>query len=131
LFAVPAGLLGTKYGRRQAIRIGLTGLTLLLFIGYFLIQGAATFIIILVLAGVFWSFVNVNSLPLVYDHGDERRIGAYTGLYYFSSQLAAVLGPTLGGVVVDSLGNNYRWLFLFSAVFMALAWIVMQRVKSV
>ncbi len=131
LFAVPAGLIGTKYGRRQAIRLGLTGLTLLLLAGYFLVQGAAMFIVILVLAGVFWSCVNVNSLPLVYDHGDERRIGAYTGLYYFSSQLAAVLGPTLGGVVVDSLGNNYRWLFLFSALFMALAWLVMQRVKPI
>lgn len=129
LFAVPAGLIGTKYGRRQAIRIGLTGLTLLLLVGYFLIQGAVTFIIILVLAGIFWACVNVNSLPLVYDHGDERRIGAYTGLYYFSSQLAAVLGPTLGGVVVDALGSNYRWLFLFSTVFMGLAWIVIQRMQ--
>jgi MFS family permease len=129
LFAVPAGLLGTKYGRRQAIRIGLTGLTLLLLIGYFLIQGAVTFIAILVLAGIFWACVNVNSLPLVYDHGDERRIGAYTGLYYFSSQLAAVLGPTLGGGVVDALGSNYRWLFPFSAVFMGLAWIVIQRMR--
>ncbi len=129
LFAVPAGLLGTKYGRRQIIRVGLTGLTLLLVIAYFLVQGAVTFIIVLVLAGIFWACVNVNSLPLVYDHGDERRIGAYTGLYYFSSQSAAVLGPTLGGVVVDSFGNNYRWLFLFSAVFMGLAWIVIQRMQ--
>jgi maltose/moltooligosaccharide transporter len=129
LFAVPAGLIGTKYGRRFAIRIGLTGLTLLFLAGYFLIQGAATFIVVLVLAGVFWACVNVNSLPLVYDHGDERRIGAYTGLYYFSSQSAAVLGPTLGGVVVDSLGSNYRWLFLFSALFMGFAWIVIQRMR--
>lgn len=129
LFAVPAGLLGTKYGRRQIIHIGLTGLTLLLLVAYFLVQGAVTFIIVLVLAGIFWACVNVNSLPLVYDHGDERRIGAYTGLYYFSSQLAAVLGPTLGGVVVDTFDNNYRWLFLFSAVFMGLAWIVIQRMR--
>ncbi|MBK8904210.1 MAG: MFS transporter [Anaerolineaceae bacterium] len=129
LFAVPAGLWGTKYGRRQVIRVGLTGLTMLLLIAYFLVQGAVTFIIVLVLAGLFWACVNVNSLPLVYDHGDERRIGAYTGLYYFSSQSAAVLGPTLGGIVVDSLGNNYRWLFLFSALFMGLAWLVMQRVS--
>ena len=74
--------------------------------------------------------VNVNSLPLVYDYGDERQIGAYTGLYYFSSQLAAVLGPTLGGVLVDVLGNQYRWLFLFSAVFMALAWVVVTRIRQ-
>lgn len=129
LFAVPAGIWGTKYGRRQIIRLGLTGLTLLLAVGYFVVQGAVTFIIVLVLAGLFWACVNVNSLPLVYDHGDERRIGAYTGLYYFSSQSAAVLGPTLGGIVVDSLGSNYRWLFLFSALFMGFAWLVMQRVR--
>ena len=130
LFAVPAGIWGTKYGRRQIIRLGLTGLTILLAVGYFVVQGAVTFIVVLVLAGLFWACVNVNSLPLVYDHGDERRIGAYTGLYYFSSQSAAVLGPTLGGIVVDSLGSNYRWLFLFSALFMGFAWLVMQRVRA-
>ena len=129
LFAVPAGLLGTKYGRRQIILIGLTGLTLLFILGYFLIQSATTFVIMLVLTGIFWSCVNVNSLPLVYDYGDERRIGAYTGLYYFSSQSAAVLGPTLGGILVDLLNNEYRWLFIFSAFFMAVAWIVMTRVQ--
>jgi MFS family permease len=73
--------------------------------------------------------VNVNSLPLVYDHGDERRIGAFTGLYYFSSQLAAVLGPTLGGLLVQALGSEYRWLWLFSLVFMTLALLTMLAVK--
>jgi maltose/moltooligosaccharide transporter len=130
IFAVPAGFLGTRLGRGLTIRIGLIGLTLLMLAGYFLIQGPVMFVIVLVLAGGFWALVNVNSLPLVYDHGDERRIGAYTGLYYFSSQLAAVLGPTLGGVVVDVLGDQYRWLWLFSTVFMALAWLAMGGVKT-
>ena len=129
VFAWPAGLAGTRYGRRAVILVGLTGLTILFAVAYFLIQSAATFILVLVLAGLFWALVNVNSLPLVYDYGDERQIGAYTGLYYFSSQLAAVLGPTLGGVLVDTLGNQYRWLFLFSAVFMALAWVVVTRIR--
>jgi len=130
LFALPAGLLGTKYGRRNIILIGLVGLTFSFLAGYFIIQNAVTFVIMLVLTGVFWACVNVNSLPLVYDYGDERKIGAYTGLYYFSSQAAAVLGPTLGGVVVDVLGDQYRWLFLFSTVFMALAWLAMTQVKK-
>jgi MFS family permease len=130
LFAVPAGLLGTKYGRRQIILIGLTGLTVLFLLGYFIIQGALIFVIMLVLTGLFWACVNVNSLPLVYDYGDETQIGAYTGLYYFSSQSAAVLGPTLGGVMVDALGDQYRWLFVFSTLFMALAWVVMTRVSK-
>ena len=129
LFAVPAGFFGTRYGRAPIIRIGLIGMVLLTLLGYFIIQGAVTLIIVLVLAGAAWALVNVNSLPLVYDHGDERRIGAYTGLYYFSSQLAAILGPTLGGILVDALGNQYRWLWLFGTVFMALALWTMTGVK--
>jgi MFS family permease len=129
LFAVPAGTFGTRYGRGPIIRIGLIGLAIVMLAGFFLIQSAITFAVILVLAGFFWAMINVNSLPLVYDHGDEKRIGAFTGLYYFSSQFAAVLGPTLGGIIVDALGDQYRWLWLFSFVFMALAFVAMLGVK--
>jgi Na+/melibiose symporter-like transporter len=129
LFSVPAGFIGTKYGRGITIRIGLIGLAITTLAGYFIIQSTLTFAIVLVLAGFLWAMVNVNSLPLVYDHGDENRIGAFTGLYYFSSQLAAVLGPTLGGILVDVLGDQYRWLWLFSFVFMTLAFIAMLGVR--
>jgi maltose/moltooligosaccharide transporter len=131
IFSIPAGFLGTRFGRGPIIRIGLVGMVTLLLLGYFFIQNTLTFAIVLILAGAFWALVNVNSLPLVYDYGDERRIGAFTGLYYFSSQLAAVLGPTLGGFLVEALGNEYRWLWLFSTVFMALAFLVMLGVKHV
>ena len=130
LFAVPAGSFGTKYGRGPTIRVGLIGLMVLTLVGYFLIQNTITFAIVLVLTGIFWALVNVNSLPLVYDHGDEKRIGAFTGLYYLSSQFAAVLGPTLGGILVDSLNDQYRWLWLFATVFMAVALVMMMRVKQ-
>jgi len=129
LFSVPAGFLGMRYGRSITIRIGLVGLAIVTLAGYFIIQSAITFAVILVLAGFLWAMVNVNSLPLVYDHGDEKRIGAFTGLYYFSSQLAAVLGPTLGGILVDVLGDQYRWLWLFSFVFMTFAFLAMFGVR--
>lgn len=132
VFAIPAGLLASKFGRRRTIQIGLVGLTLLLVGGYFIIRSQITFIAVLVLAGGFWALVNVNSLPLVYDHGDERRIGAYTGLYYFASQAAAVIGPTLAGVMVDALGSDlssgYRWVWVFGAVFMGFALLTMTQV---
>jgi maltose/moltooligosaccharide transporter len=129
LFAVPAGNFGTRYGRAAVIRVGLIGLSVLMLLGYLFIQNTITFATVLVLTGIFWAMVNVNSLPLVYDHGDEKRIGAFTGLYYFSSQFAAVLGPTLGGILVDVMGNQYRWLWLFAAIFMAAALAVMFNVK--
>ena len=130
IFAIPAGMLATRIGRRLTIRIGLFGLILVLLAGWFIIQDAITFIAVLVIAGIFWAMVNVNSLPLVYDHGDERKIGAYTGLYYFASQTAAVLGPVMGGILVDVLGDQYRYIWPFSVVFMALALLTMLKVKE-
>jgi maltose/moltooligosaccharide transporter len=130
LFAVPAGLAGTRFGRESIIRYGLVGLALLTLVGFFFINSPVTFLIVLIGAGACWAMVNVNSLPLVYDHGNEKQIGTYTGLYYFSSQLAAVLGPTLAGIVVEAMGTQYRWLWLFSAVFMLLAFAIMAKVRA-
>jgi MFS family permease len=130
LFAIPAGLIATRVGRKLAINIGLLGMVILFGLGFAIIQSQLTMAIILVLAGLCWAMINVNSLPLVYDFGDETRIGAYTGLYYFSSQTAAILGPVLSGALVESLGNEYRWLWIFSTIFMAFAWIAIQFVKN-
>jgi Na+/melibiose symporter-like transporter len=130
LFAVPAGLAGTRFGRESIIRYGLIGLAILTLVGFFFINSPITFLIVLIGAGACWAMVNVNSLPLVYDHGNEKQIGAYTGLYYFSSQLAAVLGPTLAGIVVEAMGTQYRWLWLFSAVFMLVAFAIMAKVRA-
>jgi Na+/melibiose symporter-like transporter len=130
LFAVPAGILATRWGRERTIRIGLIGIALSALLGYFLVRNGMTLILFLLFSGAFWAMINVNSLPLVYDHGDEKQIGAYTGLYYFSSQLASVLGPVLLGITVETLGNQYRWLWIFAAVFMLLAFTVMTRVRN-
>lgn len=129
LVAIPAGMLGEKYGRGRVIRIGLLGSAILLPISFLLVKGAVLFVVCIAAAGALWSLINVNALPLVYDHGEENKIGAYTGLYYFSSQTAAVLGPVLGGVIVSALGDKHLFLFLFSGFWMALGWLVMRRVR--
>lgn len=130
LFALPSGLLATRISRKRTINIGLIGLIILFGAGYFIIRNTITFAIVLVFSGMCWALVNVNSLPLVYDFGDERQIGAYTGLYYFASQSAAILGPVLSGILVDYLGDQYRWLWLFGMAFMFFAWIAIQRIKG-
>jgi MFS family permease len=128
LFALPAGLLGARYDRRRVMMVGLAGLTVLFLMGYVVIQDGTTLAVMLVIFGVLWALVNVNGLPFLFDLGDERYLGAYTGFYYFCSQLAAVLGPTTGGLLVDWWGNQYRPLFLFSALFLALAWLALGRI---
>ncbi len=129
-FCIPSGILAGKLGRKKTIIYGVLALTIIFLGSFFLVKGLISFIIILVLVGFFWSWVNVNSLPLVYDHGDEKRIGAYTGLYYFFSQTAAVLGPTLGGVLVENMNYNYKVLFIFGTVFLFLAFLSMLKVKD-
>ncbi len=129
-FCIPSGILAGRLGRKKTIIYGVLALTLIFLGSFFLVKGLISFIIILVLVGFFWSWVNVNSLPLVYDHGDEKRIGAYTGLYYFFSQTAAVLGPTLGGLLVENMNYNYKVLFIFGTVFLFLAFLSMLKVKD-
>lgn len=130
LFALPSGLIAGRIGRKNTITIGLIGLVSLFGLGFLIITNIITFGIVLFLGGFCWALVNVNSLPMVYDYGDENKIGAYTGLYYFSSQSAAVLGPVLSGLLIESLGNNYRWLFMFSTVFMFFALLAIRAIKD-
>ena len=129
LSALPSGLIATRFGRKRVIMVGIIGLTFLFVYGIF-ISSMAMLIVMLVPAGFFWALINVNSLPMVYDVGGGVKIGAFTGLYYFSSNLAAVFGPQAVGFLIDFTNENYTIMFLFAAVFMALAGFLMMRVKE-
>ncbi len=129
IFAVPSGLLATRYGKRRIILIGVAGLAGLFVYGL-LVSSQLMLVVLLLPAGFFWALINVNSLPMVYDVGGDARIGAYTGLYYFASSLAAIAGPQLVGVLIDLSGGSYRIMFFFSALFMLLAGAFMLRVKE-
>jgi MFS-type transporter involved in bile tolerance (Atg22 family) len=129
IFAVPSGLIGTRYGRRRTILVGIAGLTVLFFYGLF-VRNQIMLIALLALAGIFWALINVNSLPMVYDVGGNARIGAFTGLYYLSSNIAAVAGPQIVGVLIDWTQDNYRIMFIFATIFMALAGFFMLRVHD-
>ncbi len=128
LFAVPSGMLATKVGRRPVILTGIVGLIMLMLYGYF-IQNLWMMVTFLIPAGMFWALINVNSLPALYDTAPHLRAGIMTGMYYLASNLSAVLGPQLAGVLIDLFGDNYRLVFLYGAVFMALAGLCMSRVR--
>ena len=126
LFAIPSGLLATRIGRKTTILIGLSGMVVGAVLGFFT-RNTTMLLVILAMMGAFWAFVNINSLPMVYDLGGEERIGALTGLYYFSSSAAAITGPILGGWLIDLASHSMLWIF--SAVFLALAALSMTRIK--
>ena len=121
--AFPLSLLANKIGRRLCIKIGLVIMIIALLIG-FLIPSLTVTIIILVCFGIGWAFVNVNSIVIVWELAPSlKKIGTYTGLYYFFSVLAAILGPGLVGFLRDLFGKES--LLLDGAIFLIIAFVLM------
>jgi MFS family permease len=127
LFAIPSGFIATKVGRRKTIMTGITGL-LIVFILITFFRNTTYIAILLGMGGIFWALININSYPMVVEMTMESKIGAYTGLYYFFSSLAAITGPPLLGFIIDYVG--YGSLFLISVSFLLLALVTMMFVKK-
>ena len=131
IFAVPAGLIALKLGRKRTIMIGLIGLIIVLFIAAFVPQ-QLPLMAVLGVGGFFWAFVNVNSITMLWEVSRKKQ-GAYTGIYYIFSQLAAALGPILFALLVDlmvillgaTLATKWVILWPFSIIFLGLAFVAM------
>ncbi len=143
LMALPAGLIGGSIGRRRTIIIGIIGLAACM-VAMFVIPAETLTIsltrlpvlgnvpvvgVILMLAGVSWALININSLPMVVDMTDDMHVGTYTGLYYLFSTMAAILGPNLNGLIVQLSGSNYAFIMIIGPIFMLLALILMAGVR--
>lgn len=127
LFAIPSGWLGGRFGKKQMIIIGVCGLmTIFALVGFakdlLLLRG------LLLLGGVFWACININSYPYVVATGTEESIGTRTGMYYLVSSLAAISSPPLLGLMIDIF--DYSILFYVAAISMAVALICLFLMKG-
>ncbi len=143
LFALVAGVVGARLGRRVTISMGLTTLILMFGLMFFLppatlanslaqlpVLGAVRVISIpLMMAGIGWALININSLPMVVDLVEDARIGTYTGLYYLFATLAAIVGPNVNGWVIQLTGNNYNSIMVVGPIFMACALVLIWGVR--
>jgi len=143
IFAVPAGMLGSRIGRRITISAGIILMAFMIFGLYILPPETLSILItklpvlgnirvvslLLMPAGIAWSLININSLPMVVDMTTAARLGTFTGLYYLFSTLAAIVGPNLNGLLVQLSGNRYNTIMLISPLFLIIALILMVGVK--
>ncbi len=144
IFALPAGIIGSRIGRRITISAGIIGMAVLIF-GLFILSPAtlSTLVtklpllgnvrvisLVLMPAGIAWALININSLPMVVDLTTAARLGTFTGLYYLFSTLSAIVGPNLNGLLVQLSGNQYNTIMLFSPLFLVIALILMLGVKK-
>ena len=139
LAAVPGGWVAMKFGRKRVIRVSLAVISVVMLLSAFLEPAGLSagispsalkwvFWALLFIFGIFWIAVAANSFPMLWQMADFSMIGAYTGLYYTFSQMAAVVAPAAAGIVIDYAGM--RSMFLFAAFFFAAACFVMGFVKG-
>ncbi len=139
IFAVPSGVIAHKIGRKKAISISLVGIFIIILLIFFskpfadllsLSQTIHLFIFwgLLFAFGIFWVSVITNSFPMLWQMATYDDMGIYTGLYYTFSQTAAILAPPIAGFLIDGFG--FRVVFIYTAICMAIAFILMQFVKK-
>jgi maltose/moltooligosaccharide transporter len=152
IFAIPSGFIASRIGRRVTISIGLVMISVVLIcmyvfppeallapvtklplVGIPLVEGGSRMLtvagVLLMFAGVAWSFVNINSLPMVVDMTSAARIGTYTGLYYLFSTFSAIVGPNVNGWIIQLTNGNYNNIMLFAPVFMLIALVLVWGVR--
>ncbi len=133
VFAVPSGYIAGKFGRKRTILTGLVGIGLLAaiirMVPVTILASGFVLPVLLALIGIFWAAININSLPMVVDIAPQTELATYTGLYYFASTSAAVLGPFLAGLLIDAMGGDYGVIFLIAAIMFAVAFLCMLVVR--
>jgi maltose/moltooligosaccharide transporter len=143
LFALPSGFIGGKIGRKNTILIGLSLMILLTGAMFVIPPETQTIVltklpilgtvpvvgVILMIAGIAWACVNINSLPMVVDLTTHEKLGIFTSLYYLFSTLAAITGPIVNGFLVDLTGDNYAMVMVIAPLFFLCAFISMAGVK--
>lgn len=153
LAAIPSGYVAGKLGRKTTISIGLITITIMLVLLYItpaealltgiaplplvgipLVEGGARMLtlagVLLILGGIGWAFININSLPMIVDLTSAARIGTFTGLYYLFSTLSAIVGPNMNGWAVQLTNGNYNIIMLIAPFFMMVAFGLMMGVKK-
>jgi MFS family permease len=143
LFALPSGFIGGKIGRKNTILIGLSLMILMTGAMYLINPETLTIVltrlpvlgtvpvvgVILMIAGIAWACVNINSLPMVVDLTTHEKLGIFTSLYYLFSTLAAIAGPNINGWIVQLTGNNYAMVMVIAPIFFLFALISMAGAK--
>ena len=135
--AFVSGLVGQKIGRQKALRLGTTGLIVVMSLLSFVVtlKQPLWIAVLFVPVGFFWMTVIVNIFPVLWSLSPGGDEGAYTGVYYSFNQAAYVFGPIIIGLVLDFIGkgmgnDKYLLMFPFIVVCEICAFVLLYGVKG-
>lgn len=120
-----AGALSDAYGRKRVFGIGLIGFALTS-----LLCGVAPSMELLIVArllqGVSGALLVPGALALIGASFAPSEQGRAFGIWSSASAAMTIIGPTVGGVLVD--GAGWRWAFLLNLPLLAVALVALHRI---
>jgi MFS family permease len=117
--ALPAGLIGSRIGRRNAMLLGFAAMAVCL-LALHRVTTIAQAAPLLALASASWTLPTVNAYPLFVEPVPRHRRGVLASLFLLCMALGGAIGDPLNGAIFDVVGS-YRPLFVLMAGYTALA----------
>ncbi|HHW90504.1 MAG TPA: SLC45 family MFS transporter [Clostridiales bacterium] len=134
---VPAGILGSKIGRKNTVLTGIAICILGLLIACIMVFTVPRtninlvnilMVLVFIFVGTGWATINVHSYVMSVEMASKHNTGAFTGLYYSFTMTAQILTPIIVGAITD-ISNSFKYMFPYSTGLMILAFIVMLFVR--
>ena len=120
--ALPAGVIGVRIGRRNAMLAGYALMAASL-LALSVINDARYLPPLLALASASWTFPSVNAYPLFVEPIPRSQRGVLAALFLLCMALGGAIGDPMNGALFD-LFDGYRPLFMMMAIYTALAFVV-------
>jgi MFS family permease len=117
--ALPAGFVGVRFGRRNAMLLGFAMMAGCL-VALDRVTSVSQAAPLLALASAAWTFPTVNAYPLFVEPIPRERRGVLSALFLLCIALGGAIGDPMNGALFDLFGS-YRPLFLMMATYTALA----------
>jgi len=128
--AIPAGFIANRIGRKNLLRIALI-IFIVMAIVQFALNSMALLLVVLILFGVANGITDVMCLPMATEMVPSKKVmGVTIGTMAAITSLASVISVPFWGAIIQSLGNDFRVIFIALMVGPFLALLLTFRLKG-
>jgi len=119
--ALPAGFIGVRIGRRNAMLVGF-GIMAVTLAALDRVTSFNAAVPLVALASASWTLPMVNAYPLFVEPVPRERRGVLASLFLLCNALGGAVGDPMNGRIFDIL-NGYRAMFIVMACYTGLAFV--------
>ena len=124
--ALPAGWVGVRFGRRNAMLLGFLVMSACL-VALDRVSSVSLAVPLLALTSAAWTFPTVNSYPMFVEPIPRDRRGVLSALFLLCMAIGGGVGDPMNGALFDLFGS-YRPMFLMMAVYTGFAFVAVMMI---